>query len=120
MKNRKMIGEDDEIEMNKTQKLCNTQKNDLKKDNENEDEEEEEEEEEEVDDDDEDEFVYNFIMNKKTKRSFKRIQIIGDHFEVTKAVINCSVPLIQEYDFEKTKFLKLDIELKPKIKVRYY
>ncbi|KAL4490344.1 hypothetical protein ABPG72_004383 [Tetrahymena utriculariae] len=110
--NQKMVAEDqdqDDDEISKKKQIQND-KNKIVNDDED----------EEEDSDDEDEFVYNFIMNNKTKRSFKRIQIIGDHFEVTKAVINCSVPLIQEYDFENKSFKQLEIDLKPKIKVRYY
>ncbi|EGR32554.1 hypothetical protein IMG5_077910 [Ichthyophthirius multifiliis] len=76
--------------------------------------------------DDEDNNKDNFInqiinQKKKTNKSFKRIQITGDYFEITKSVINANVPLIQEYDFQKQdsfKYLQMDIQ--PKMKIRYY
>lgn len=62
-----------------------------------------------------------FNQQDESKRPFKTYEIKGKHTEVTKCFIEQNIPVIEEYDFQMNEENpKLDIELSPATKIRYY
>jgi len=60
-------------------------------------------------------------LHDEKKRSYQIYEIKGEHTEVTKCFIEKNIPVIEEYDFQMNEENpKLDIELSPATKIRYY
>ena len=65
--------------------------------------------------------MHDAALMDERRRNYQIYEIKGEHTEVTKCFIEKNIPVIEEYDFQMNEDNpKLDIELSPATKIRYY